>query len=77
MESVLVKAYSNTALDLNKAIGTFWGKVRELNVCFWIDRIPTDMNPSDGASRGEFEQDCHRCGWEMEQPDIPEDWAKM
>ena len=50
-----------------------WDKARELNVCLWIDRILTDMNLSDGASRGELEQDRHQFGWEMVQPDVPED----
>ena len=35
------------------------------------------MNPSDGASRGEQEQDCHQCGWEMVQACIPEEWTKL
>ena len=77
VESVLVNGYSNSAKDLNMAIGTFWDKVRELNMCFWIARIPTDMNPSDGASTGELEQDCHQYGWEMVQPCIPEEWTKL
>ena len=33
VESVLVKGYSNSAKDLNKAIGTFWDKAREVIVC--------------------------------------------
>lgn len=77
VESVLVKGYSNSALDLNKAIGTFWDLVREFNASLWIGRIPTDRNPSDGASRGELEQDCHRYGWEMVQPNIPVEWSTM
>ena len=74
VESILVKGYSNKAPDCNVIVGEFWDHVRDLRTTVWIDRVPTDMNPSDGASRGQVDQDCLRYGWERVQPDIPPHW---
>ena len=50
VESVLVRGYSNQATDINEVTGGFWEHSMDLELCVYIDRMPTGCNPSDGCS---------------------------
>ena len=52
----------------------FWDNCRVLRNAVWIDRVPTDMNPADGPSRGTIDEDCEKYGWERVQPVVPDKW---
>ena len=67
-EGILIKGYSNQAEDANEMVGNFWTQCAEGDVCTYIDRIPTDSNPSDGASRGRACEDALRYDWELVRP---------
>ena len=56
VESALVKGYSNRCSDLCQLIGVFWELVQRFELLMYIDRVPTDSNPSDGPSRGKVGQ---------------------
>ena len=68
VESSFVKGYSNRCSDLCKLIGVFWELVQKFDLLMYIDRVPTDSNPSDGPSRGKVGQMEDR-GW-MRVPGI-------
>jgi hypothetical protein len=50
VEGALVKGYSSRS-DICELVGVFWDLVLELQSLVYIDRVPTDANCSDGASR--------------------------
>ena len=54
IEAAIVKGTSSAAdhLDL---IAILWDVVTYWDVALYVSRVPTDSNPSDGASRGRFE----------------------
>ena len=52
VEGTLVRGYSSRE-DLCELAGLFWSLASDLDVEVYIDRVPTDGNPSDGPSRGD------------------------
>ena len=75
-ESILVKGYRNNVEDANKAVGEFWKLAAENYICVYIDRVPTDCNPSDGASRGKAHEDAMQFGWELCRARIDPEWEE-
>ena len=55
VEAALVKGYSGKD-DMCYLVGLFWQTCARASVAVYIDRVPTDANPSDGASRGRCEE---------------------
>jgi hypothetical protein len=51
VEGALVKGYSSKE-DVCDLVGVFWSQACELQVAYYIDRVPTDGNPADFPSRG-------------------------
>ena len=76
VENMLVKGYSNKASDANSLISEFWTMCADSEVCVYIDRVPTDDNPSDGASRGKIHEDAYSCGWEIVRPRLKPRWTR-
>ena len=52
-EGSLVKGYSSKE-DLCELAGAFWGMNIALGAAPYIDRVPTDSNPADEPSKGQF-----------------------
>ena len=75
-ESILIKGYSNQALDANKITAEYHDDSCEQETCVYIERCPTDCNPSDGCSRGKILEDALRFGWEICRVELKEDWIK-
>eukprot|EP00971_Amphidinium_carterae_P187683 3724957-Amphidinium_carterae.1 len=50
----LVKGYSSRS-DLCELVSLFWLSAAELDVCWYLDRVPNDANPADGPSRNELD----------------------
>jgi len=75
-ESMLVKGYSNAAVDANAVIAEFWHLACDVEICAYIDRVPTDCNPSDGCSRGSTFVDAPTHGWEQCRPLVKETWVE-
>ena len=75
-ENILVKGYSNGASDANGMVSEFWELASSLQILVYTDRVPTDMNPADGASRGTIEDDCLRYGWEHLRAELLPRWRK-
>ena len=73
-ENILVKGYSNSAYDANGMVAEFWRLAAELDACAYIDRVPTDMNPSDGCSRGKASEDALKYGWELSRIFLHSRW---
>ena len=55
VEGALVRGYSSRE-DLCELAGLFWSLACELDIGVYVDRVPTDGNPSDGPSRGRPEE---------------------
>jgi len=75
-ESMLVKGYSNAAVDCNSVIAEFWNLCCLSQICAYIDRVPTDGNPSDGCSRGTAFEDSLLYGWEQCSVLLSETWME-
>ena len=73
-ESILVKGYSNSAWDANGITAEFWCLAAELEICVYVCRVPTDINPSDGCSRGTIKEDAMRYGWEVCRVELAPLW---
>ena len=73
-ESILVRGYSNAAWDANEITSEFWSLAAELEICVCICRVPTDINPSDGCSRGTAKEDAMRYGWELCRVELASHW---
>ena len=70
VEGALIKGYS-ARWDLCELTGAFWHTALEMDSIIYIDRVPTDANPSDGLSRGLLDV-AKRCGWHIiERPLLP------
>ena len=52
-------------------VNVFWNQALELGALFYVDRVATDANISDGPSRGRSEE-AVACGWERVKALIPE-----
>ena len=52
MFGALIKGYSSRE-DLCSLVGLFWELCEAGSIGMYIDRVPTDSNPSDGPSRGD------------------------
>ena len=65
----LVKGYSSRE-DMCELVGLFWKQIAELNSLMYLDRVPTDANPSDDPSRNRFEE-AERLGWVFADPIVP------
>eukprot|EP00971_Amphidinium_carterae_P312007 6202127-Amphidinium_carterae.1 len=50
----LVKGHSSRS-DLCELVSVFWLSAAELDVCWYLDRVPTDANPADGPSRNKLD----------------------
>ena len=61
VEGALVKGYSSKE-DLCELLGVFWDLALALRCAIYIDRVPTDANCSDKASRGDLELG-RQLGW--------------
>ena len=75
-ENILIKGYSNAAADANAVVHEFWRGTCELQSCLYIDRVPTDGNPSDGCSRGKACEDAMLYGWELCRAKLHETWLE-
>ena len=53
VQAALIKGYSSKD-DLCSLVGLFWELCAEASIAIYVDRVPTDTNPSDGASRGDL-----------------------
>ena len=69
VEGALVKGYSGRA-DLCRLVGLFWAIAHDLCVFVYIDRVPTDANPSDAPSRHHCEA-LLKAGWLQVDPMLP------
>jgi hypothetical protein len=70
IEAALVKGYSSRS-DICELVGVFWDKVQSLKCMLYIDRVPTDANCSDGASRDKL-QVGEALGWKT----VPFVWPR-
>ena len=68
VEGALVKGYSSRS-DICELVGVFWDLVLELQSLVYIDRVPTDANCSDGASRDKLWIG-EKLGWKT----VPAQW---
>ena len=75
-ENILIKGYSNKALDANSVASQFWGLSSSLDMTTYTDRVPTDMNPSDGCSRGTALEDCLAFDWELCRVRLDPEWSE-
>merc|ERR1711904_508269 len=55
VEGALVKGYSARS-DMCELTGEFWHLAHIWDIRIYIDRVPTDSNPSDGLSRNKLEE---------------------
>ena len=55
VEAGLIKGYSQEE-DMSDFIAVFWDIVLSFDLHLYICKVPTDANPSDGASRGDFDE---------------------
>ena len=69
VQGALVKGYSAKE-DLCELVGVFWKLALELQVNLYIDRVPTDSNPSDPPSRNCVEVG-RSLGWITIDPVFP------
>ena len=69
VQGALVKGYSAKE-DLCELVGVFWKLALELQVNLYIDRVPTDSNPSDPPSRNCMEVG-RSLGWITIDPVFP------
>ena len=70
VEGALVKGYSSRS-DMCLLTGLFWRLAHKWDIKIYIDRVPTDCNPSDGLSRKRLEE-ARSLGWELlVDPEIP------
>ena len=69
VQGSLVKGYSAKE-DLCELVGLFWKIALESEVFLFIDRVPTDSNPSDPPSRAQMEVG-ERLGWKSIEPVFP------
>ena len=69
VEAALIKGYSSRE-DVCELVGVFWELALQLKVQVYIDRVPTDANPSDGPSRGKL-QVGEDLGWVSTQLVLP------
>ena len=53
VQAALIKGYSGKD-DLRSLVGLFWELCAEAPIAMYVDRAPTDANPSDGAPRGDL-----------------------
>ena len=51
VEGALIKGYSSKQ-DVCELVGVFWSQACNLQVAYYIDRVPTDGNPADFPSHG-------------------------
>ena len=51
VQALLIKGYSKRE-DMCALAGYFWQQCARRTIGAYIDRVPTDGNPSDGPSRG-------------------------
>ena len=63
VEVALVKGYSRHE-DVCLLVARFWMVVEQVDCMVYIDRVSTDANISDQASRGNLDI-VQRCGWCM------------
>ena len=69
VQGALVKGYSSKE-DLCELVGIFWSLALELRVNLYVDRVPTDANPSDPPSRDDLELG-RSLGWDTVKPIFP------
>ena len=70
VEGALVKGYSSRS-DMCLLTGVFWRLAHKYDIKVYIDRVPTDSNPSDGLSRNRLDE-ARSLGWELvEDPEVP------
>ena len=65
VQAALVKGYSGKE-DLCYLVGLFWHLAADLSVAAYLDRVPTDSNPSDGPSHNNVAELCARGAVEVE-----------
>ena len=63
VEGALVKGYSSRS-DMCELTGEFWHLAHRWDIRIYIDRVPTDSNPSDGLSRNKLAE-VFAYGWEL------------
>ena len=66
-EAALIKGYSARS-DINDLAGYMWDPVAKRDMGFFVARVPTDGNPSDGSSRADFSELERRGGGFTSQP---------
>ena len=69
VQGALVKGYSAKE-DPCELVGIFWSIALDLKVNLYIDRVPTDANPSDPPSRADL-QTGSALGWRTVDPIFP------
>ena len=69
VQGALVKGYSSKE-DFCELIGVFWRCALDLGVNIYIDKVPTDSNPSDPPSRSRMDIGIG-LGWETIDPCFP------
>ena len=69
VQGALVKGYSSKE-DFCELIGVFWKVALDLGVNVFIDRVPTDSNPSDPPSRNRMDIGM-ALGWKSIDPVLP------
>ena len=70
VQGALVKGYSAKE-DLCELVGVFWRLALEIQVNLYIDRVPTDSNPSDPPSRDQLDVG-RKLGWLTIDPVFPD-----
>ena len=55
VEAGLIEGHSQEE-DMSDLIAVFWDIVLSFDLHLYICKVPTDANPSDGASRGDFDE---------------------
>ena len=65
----LVKGYSDRE-DMCELVGLFWKQIAQLDILTYLDRVPTDCNPSDEPSRNDMSI-AEYLGWVIADPIIP------
>ena len=70
VEGCLVKG-SSSREDQEDFVSIFWDLILEADIGIYISRVPTDSNPSDGPSRGDYSE-LSRKGASWVQPKVPE-----
>ena len=58
-------------------IAEFWHLACDVEICAYIDRVPTDCNPSDGCSRGTAFEDSLLSGWELCRVLLSDTWMEI